>query len=80
MKKILLSLIVVLLNVVFLSFPAAAQPQKPEAISAHDLLIKSEVETAVSMLQAVYTKELSINNLPISRSNVVPLQGAARGA
>ncbi len=55
MKKSLLSLIVVLLNVVFLSFPAAALPQKSEAISAHDLLIKSEVETAVSMLQAIFT-------------------------
>jgi hypothetical protein len=27
-----------------------------------------------------YAKELSINNLPISRSNVVRIQGAARGA
>ena len=56
MKKILLSLIVVLLNAVFVSFPAAAQPQKSEAMSAHDLLIKSEVETAVSMLQAIFTR------------------------
>jgi methyl-accepting chemotaxis protein len=56
MKMILLTLIVALLNTALLSFPAAAQPETPESVTAQDLLIKSEVETAVSMLQALYIK------------------------
>jgi len=56
MKKILLTLIVVLLNAGFMSLPVGAQPKISEIMSAHDLLIKSEVETAVSMLQAIFTK------------------------
>jgi len=56
MKKILMTLLVVFLNVIFLSLPADAQAEKLEKSSAQDLLIKSEVETAVSMLQAIYTK------------------------
>ena len=56
MKKILMTLLVVFLNVMFLSLPADAQAEKLEKSSALDLLIKSEVETAVSMLQAIYTK------------------------
>lgn len=56
MNKRLLTLIVVFLNAAFISLPAGAQPATSETMSAHDLLIKSEVETAVSMLQAVYTK------------------------
>ena len=54
MKRRLLTLIVVLLNAAFMSLPVAAQPETSETMSAQDLLIKSEVETAVSMLQAVY--------------------------
>jgi len=46
----------VLLNVMFLSLPADAQAEKLETASAQDMLIKSEVQTAVSMLQAIYTK------------------------
>ena len=56
MKKILLTLIVVLLNAAFTSLPVGAQPETSEIMSAHDLLIKSEVETAVSMLKAIFTK------------------------
>ncbi|MDL1982392.1 MAG: cache domain-containing protein [Deltaproteobacteria bacterium] len=56
MKKILLTVLVVLLNVAFFCLPAGAQPEKLENLSAQDLLIKSEFETAVSMLQAIYTK------------------------
>ena len=56
MKKILLTLIVVLLNAAFMSLPVGAQSETLETMSAHDLLIKSEVETAVSMLQAIFTK------------------------
>jgi len=56
MKKILLTVLVVLLNVAFFCLPTGAQPEKLENLSAQDLLIKSEFETAVSMLQAIYTK------------------------
>ena len=56
MKKRLLTLTVVLLSIAFLSFPAAAQPEISEIVAAQDLLIKSEVETAVSMLQAIFQK------------------------
>ena len=52
----LLTVVVVLMNVAFFSLPASAQPEKLENSPALDLLIKSEVETAVSMLQAIYTK------------------------
>ena len=44
------------MNVTFFSLPASAQPEKLENSLAQDLLIKSEVETAVSMLQAIYKK------------------------
>jgi methyl-accepting chemotaxis protein len=47
---------VVLLSVAFLSLSAVAQPDKQENPSAQDVLIKSEVETAVSMLRAVFAK------------------------
>ena len=56
MKKILIMVFVVLLNVAFLCPPASAQGGKLENSSTQDLLIKSEVETAVSMLQAIFTK------------------------
>lgn len=56
MKRALMTVFVVLLNVVFLCLPAGAQAEKLENLSAQDLLIKSEVETAVSMLQAIFTK------------------------
>jgi len=56
MKKVLISVLVVLSNVVFLCQPAGAQTEKPVNSSAQDLLIKCEVETAVSMLQAIFTK------------------------
>ena len=56
MKRALITVFVVLLNVAFLFLPAGAQAGEPENSSAQDLLIKSEVETAVSMLQAIFTK------------------------
>ena len=55
MKIISLPLIAVLLTAAFISLPVGAKPETPETVSAHDLLIKSEVETAVSMLQAIFT-------------------------
>ena len=56
MKRALMIVFVVLLHVVFLVRPASAQAGKPVNSPAQDLLIKSEVETAVSLLQAIYTK------------------------
>ncbi|MEA3492309.1 MAG: cache domain-containing protein [Campylobacterota bacterium] len=56
MKKISRVVFIVLLNVVFLSLSAVAKDEKQEASSAQDILIKCEVQTAVSMLQAIYTK------------------------
>jgi len=55
MKRTLMTVFVILLNVAILSLAACAHVEKP-ATQAQDLLIKSEVETAVSMLQAIYTK------------------------
>jgi methyl-accepting chemotaxis protein len=45
-----------LLSMAFLGLLTCAQSKKPENLSAQDLLVKSEVETAVSMLQAIFTK------------------------
>jgi len=56
MKRVLMTLCVVLLGVAFLCLSAGAQSGKQENSSAQDLLIKSEVETAVSMLQAIFTR------------------------
>jgi methyl-accepting chemotaxis protein len=56
MKRVLIAVFAVFLNMVFLSLPTNAQAEKLETSSAQDMLIKSEVETAVSMLQAIYTK------------------------
>jgi methyl-accepting chemotaxis protein len=55
MKKALILVCMVLLNVAFLYLPASAQAGKLVNSSAQDLLIKNEVETAVSMLQAIFT-------------------------
>jgi len=57
MKKALVTILVVFLNVVVLCLPAGAQPGKLEKSSPQDRLIKSQVETAVSMLQAIFTKQ-----------------------
>lgn len=56
MKKTLLPLIVVLFTAALISLPVVAQSETSETVSAHDLLIKSEVETAVSMLQAIFSR------------------------
>ena len=56
MKRAFMTVLVVLLNVAILWLSAGAQVEKLENSSAQDLLIKSEVETAVSMLQAIFTK------------------------
>jgi methyl-accepting chemotaxis protein len=57
MKRMLISVLVVLSIISVLSFSAAGQTKKKE-MSSQDLLIKSEVETAVSMMQAVYERHI----------------------
>ncbi|WP_415406150.1 cache domain-containing protein [Sulfurovum sp. CS9] len=56
MKRVLIAVFAVFLNIAFLSLPTNAQAEKLETSSAQDMLIKNEVETAVSMLQAIFTK------------------------
>ncbi|MBZ0170510.1 Methyl-accepting chemotaxis protein 4 [Candidatus Methylomirabilis lanthanidiphila] len=56
MKKVLMTACVVFLSVVFLGLSAGAQSGKQEKSSAQDVLIKSEVETAVSMLRVIFIK------------------------
>ena len=57
MKRTLMMTLAVLLNVAVLCLTASAQTGKGENPSAQDLLVKSEVETAVSMLQAIFAKQ-----------------------
>ena len=57
MKKALMMTLTVLLNCAFLCLPANGQTGKGENLSAQDLLVRNEVETAVSMLQAIFTKQ-----------------------
>ncbi len=56
MKRTLIMVFVVLLNVAFLCSTVSAQTVKPENLSTRDLLTKGGVETAVSMLRAISTK------------------------
>ena len=56
MKRRLITVLGVLLGVAYLSLPAGGQTGKLKNSSAQDLLIKSEVETAVSMLQAIFAE------------------------
>jgi len=51
-----MTVLVVLSSVVSLCQLACAQAEKPAGSAAQDLLVKCEVETAVSMLQAIFTK------------------------
>jgi len=57
MKRTLMMTLAVLLNCAVLCLPANGQTGKEENPSAQDLLVRSEVETAVSMLQAIFTKQ-----------------------
>ncbi|MCL5024864.1 MAG: cache domain-containing protein [Nitrospirae bacterium] len=54
MKRMLMGVLVVLSGIGLFCLSAGGQTGKGE--SSQDLLIKSEVETAVSMLQAVYAR------------------------
>jgi methyl-accepting chemotaxis protein len=56
MKRVWTVLTALLLNGVLLFLPAGVQAEEIESAVALDRLIKSEVETAVSMLQAIYLK------------------------
>lgn len=47
----------VLASMVLMGLSAMAQAEEKEAMSAQDVLIKSEVETAVSMLQGIFAKQ-----------------------
>lgn len=57
MKSISTTLPAVLLSALVCFVPALAQAERPNNSSARDLLIKSEVETAVSLLRAIHAKE-----------------------
>ena len=54
MKRAFTIVLAGLFNAAVLSVPAFAQGEKPENSAAQDVLVKSEVETAVSMLQGIY--------------------------
>ena len=56
MKRVLMTACAVLLSATVLCVSAFAQTERRENSAAQDLLIKSEVETAVSMLQAIHAK------------------------
>lgn len=56
MKKTAMITVLVFLNLALVGLTASGQAVKGEKLSAQDMLIKSEVETAVSMLQAVFKK------------------------
>jgi methyl-accepting chemotaxis protein len=55
MRRLLTTACAILLGVTFLNPPAGAQSYPTDVPSTQDILIKSEVETAVSMLRAVFT-------------------------
>lgn len=57
MKKILMTVLVGFFCVGVFCFSVAAQTKGPTNDAAQDLLIKSEVETAVSMLAAIHARQ-----------------------
>jgi methyl-accepting chemotaxis protein len=56
MKRVLMVVLLFFLSGMFLCLSAYAQSGKVEKSAAQDLLIRCEVETAISMLGAIYTK------------------------
>jgi len=56
MNRITMTAFVILVSAALLCVSAGSQPEKKEQTPAQDLLVKSEVETAVSMLQAIFAK------------------------
>jgi len=57
MKKTLITVLVSFLSVIVFGLSAMAQTQRVANTAAQDLLIKSEVETAVSMLAAIHARQ-----------------------
>ena len=57
MRRALVTTLAVLLNVAVICLPAIGQSEKTENAAAQDLLIKSQVETAISMLQTIAAKQ-----------------------
>ncbi len=53
---VVLVLVAALLFVTAESSPAETAPSKQQAVNCQDILIKTQVETALSMLNAIYTK------------------------
>ena len=56
MKQAFVTAFAALLGAAFLGLAARAQPGGQDSPAARDLLVKSEVETAVSMLRAIHAK------------------------
>jgi methyl-accepting chemotaxis protein len=56
MKRLLVTVLAFVLSGLVFCLPAHAQPGQSENLAAQDFLVNSEVETAVSMLQAIYVK------------------------
>jgi methyl-accepting chemotaxis protein len=56
MKKAVIIAVMVLMNLTLLSFNAFSASEGDGGLSPRDLLIKSEAETAASMLQAIFKK------------------------
>lgn len=56
MKKVFTTVLASLFLAALLGVSAYAQAEKPKSCASQDLVIKSEVETAISLLQAVYVK------------------------
>ena len=57
MKKILMTVLVGFLSAWVFCLSADAQTSMPTNVAAQDLLIKNEVETAVSMLEAINARQ-----------------------
>lgn len=57
MKKVLITMLVGFLSAAVFCLSALAEAQAPTNVTAQDLLIKSEVETAVSMLAAIHARQ-----------------------
>ena len=56
MKRAFVVILLVFLSIMFLNQTAFCQSKTGKSSSARDLMIKSEVETAISMLQAISEK------------------------
>ena len=57
MKRALMAVLTGLLSVAVLCVSTFTQAERPDNSAAQDMLIKSQVETAVSMLQAIHAKQ-----------------------